>query len=368
MDFAVSKWLDSLRVELSQLPGFDKEGIYYKMPVSGLYVVGTTKLNRYLALTKEKRTGNLSLLRTFIIFLEYIYLSFRFIFGLKNNTIIAFQSDNYFALFFGNHRVRVCSVTMQEDIIVDLTQPKPQFNINSYLVGKSGFSNWAPQMRIIDVKGRIVKEQRLRGIAINRIKTDKLGLQEKNFIFEYKKAQLMEEKEIPLSNYIQNIECRLFECKADLQEIIDSDSRNIKFNYLFDSIAAAKIKLKNSGLSVVKTCPSHRDLNRGNVLFESSQSELKIIDWEFFSDAVVDYDIFVFVSNVRHNQKFSESYSYFAKWARLNDFKTYQFSMLLFLLEELRFLLDNLSVRKEKRKLDFQVIEDVARCLHSLTI
>ena len=97
------------------------------------------------------------------------------------------------------------------------------------------------------------------------------------------------------------------------------DEFNSLISMLFESLRA-------QGLESMPLSPSHRDLNRGNVLACEGYN-LRIIDWEFFGSAYYNYDMFIFLSNYRHSQDFLASWERYVEQASRFDIEAKQYNL-----------------------------------------
>jgi len=353
LDVALIKWLQGFKDILGKVKGFERNDTYYFMPRTSLYIRGFTTLKQYLQITKEKRTGNYKLIRDCVILLEYCNFKFVSIFRVTKNIIIAPVNDKYFALFVGNHRLRLSSISFDNDLVIDLTQPHPNFNKSSVNVVDSCFSALSPCQTIVDNGYRVLSEERLSGVAINRLPPKQIGQSEIDFLLTFRECSLTKYKRVNINEYVSNLQNSIFVKSVFLQ--LHEITTNAEVETFTSLISNLIDSLNSLEIEEVAIAPSHRDLNRGNVL-ACEGNNLRVIDWEFFGWSYCNYDVFVFLSNYRHSQDFRLSWSKYKDNAFLAGIEVKNHELIIFALEEIVFFVENYSVREWKNIRDFKVL------------
>ena len=353
MDIALTKWLQKFKEILYTIEDFDKQDTYYYMPKTSLYIRGSTTLMQYMYITREKRTGSYKVIRNSIILFEFLYFKIVSLFKLSNLKIILPASESYFSIFIGNHRIRLTSILFDNDLVIDLTEPRPNFNRNSASVGDGIFSSISPHQCVMDDECRIISEERFSGVAINRLASNLIKETEITFISDYRHLIFKNMKNISTNSFVDNIRTTVFNSSFQKQlNDVANEYELTEFNVL---VADFFEILCFSGPDKVTISTSHRDLNRGNVL-ACEGFNFRVIDWEFLGSAYYNYDMFIFLSNYRHSQDFGVSWKRYIEESNRFGIQIHEYEVLIFCLEEIVFFVDNYSVREWKNIRDFKVL------------
>lgn len=352
LDEGVKAWTGKILDVLNYKFDHPKLHTYYYMPIFKSFLADNVTLNSYLRLTKEKRSGSLPFLKTCIILLEYIFYLFRRLLKIRKATILLPKIDSYFAVFFGNHRVRFTSLNFDIDMIIDVTEGTPIFNSRSIKAFNSD-SNSFPPLGILSNDQRIITEERLNGIALNRMMAPTVKCSERKFITYYIDYLNARKIKIPIKGYLESFERKLsyFMLRFDFAELMPKElkeSLTIESNRLVNYLSTCDSKF-------IEIAPSHRDLNRGNILV-STDNSLRVIDTEFFDSAFYLYDIFILMSDYRHNQDVSKSIANFREEIEFFNVSYHKPDLCMIFLEEINFFIDNYSVRQSKNLRDLKVI------------
>ena len=353
MDTALNKWIGHFKNVLVRVEGFERSGRYYYMPRTTLYIRDFTTLKQYMRITKEKRTGSYKFARDIVIFCEYWSFKFSLLAKIPRENIVAPASGDYFSIFAGNHRMRLTSVSFDRDLVVDVTECLPTFNKSSAKVSDSCFSYLAPKQDVTSDDCRVISEERLSGVAINRISPELIKGAETLFLSKYRELALKNVVAVELGFYINSFKTTVTsELNISKLDELANEFCLEDFNRLVFKVcdALASIKVEN-----VMLAPAHRDLNRGNVL-ACETDELRVIDWEFFGGAYYNYDTFIFLSNYRHSQDLKLSWDRYLKACERMSIEPQPYEVLFFAMEEVIFFLDNYSVRRWKNVRDFKVV------------
>ncbi|WP_163929926.1 phosphotransferase [Paraferrimonas sp. SM1919] len=351
-DAALEVWFNELQSEISSL-GFGFKNVYfYYMPIFKRYVSTSISLRQYFKLTKEKRTGSYNFLRSLLVLSEFFLFKMKSKLGIRNGCISLRCPADLICIFFGNHRVRLSNKNLDSDLIVDLTPGTPIYN-NSTLCSCNSDIFISPKVVSLKENNRVIKEERLSGIALNRFDISVNFKVEADFVSSL------------LKNIRSSSDKKLYSSYRDLyvdkcSEFINMLSFNHNYNedivndfrFYSDKLLSVLDKQK---IKYVNVLDSHRDLNRGNVLI-MDDGELAIIDTEFYGPAYAFYDIFILLSDYRHNQNINESIKNVKCRLDFYDENLRFESILLILLEEVFFLIDNFSIRDDKNLRDISIL------------
>ena len=138
-------------------------------------------------------------------------------------------------------------------------------------------------------------------------------------------------------------------------------SKKQNFNSLLDSTEVLRNKLSLNLPKCISTCQNHGDLQFGNILWDTTNEKLWIMDWEFTKVRQYGYDLFVLCMSVRSTQEkkrinnvidngFNEKYSYYFQLFPHLDIANIYSLFTLFLLEELDFRLEEMEVAAYKNQ------------------
>lgn len=286
MDYAYKVWNNRLFSLLTDKYAFYEKALYYKIPKTSFYIKDGFTFKQYLFITKEVRSGRYPFLRFCLVVINYVLTKYL----RHGEKILAPASEQYFSIFLGNHRLRYTSVDYLNDLVIDLSDKKPDFNGSSLAVKNSVLAIYSPEQKIKDTP-RVIEEERLSGTPINR--TLFLQSDEINFIRAYLKLQSKDSYNISHSDYIADFKTKY--SNFLISEGGDSNNNHHDFGFLMSQIDSL-MSLAGANLKgTVKISMSHRDLNRGNV-FLCEDNALKLIDWEFCGPSYYKYDAFIFVS------------------------------------------------------------------------
>jgi hypothetical protein len=353
LDIALKKWFHSFKITLEKINGFDKNDIYYYMPRTTLYILGSTTLKQYMRITREKRTGSYKLIRNCIIFFEYLSFQVAKLSKLTRRKITLPVNENYFAIFVGNHRIRLSSISFDNDLVIDLTESKPGFNISAAHVVDSCFSSLSPNQCVLDDEYRVLSEERFTGVAINRLAFNSLKEAEITFLSNYRDCLLPNLRNVNVNEFVKKIRATIF--NLPLQQQLKGVAKEYDLNEFNTLVSELLESLCSEGPDELSVSPAHRDLNRGNVL-ACEGFNLRVIDWEFLGWAYYNYDIFIFLSNYRHSQDFGASWDRYTEESSRFGIEVQRYEVLIFALEEVIFFIDNYSVREWKNIRDFKVL------------
>lgn len=236
-------------------------------------------------------------------------------------------SEFYPVVLGGNNRLRLIDSSNSNAILISKNTDNDFFTnnaINAYQQRK--FSRLGMIPEILPINKTLYFEKQIEGLAINRnvldiLETDIVAKSIESFFsrqealsrgisfdtfLRYKSAILVQ-----FANTYKS------EKTSKLVELFIDTGRQVG-NYL--------------GNVSVKICPSHGDLNRGNVFLD--QNKVYIIDWEYYMYRYIDYDRVIYCNDLRH--KTSADYLSFFK-----EYDSFDFCVLTFLLEELSFRILN---------------------------
>jgi len=236
-------------------------------------------------------------------------------------------SEFYPIILGGNNRLRIIDSSNSNALLVSKNTANDFFTnnaINAFEQRK--FASLGVLPEILPINKTLYLERQIEGLAINRSVLD---------AFE--------------TDLIAKSINRFFAMQEELSRDISIDAflrykTSILVHFSNNSTAENTVDMVKSfidlgrqvrsylGNVLVKTCPSHGDLNRGNVFLD--QKQVHIIDWEYYMYRNIDYDRIIYCNDLRH--KALSDY--------LNFFKTtdsLDFCVLTFLLEELSFRILN---------------------------
>jgi hypothetical protein len=251
----------------------------------------------------------------------------------------------YPAILGGNNRFRFIDSSNRIAILIARDARSAFFTQNATRAFTSNiFSalNCIPE--ILSVDNRVYFEQQIDGVAINRISLDtSQNKASMDFIDSVSETQKKFIRFISLRAFLRY---KIFTIKAYL-----STSKLLEANRLLEQfIFYCSYALDNLENTEVPVCPSHGDLNRGNVFISSKN--FNIIDWEYFMYRYHPYDYIIFAHNLRHLD--INKYKCFFKNSDELNFNTF-----LFLLEELAFRIFNYKSDLPDSQMHIDALADI---------
>lgn len=209
--------------------------------------------------------------------------------------------DQYPAILGGNNRIRLISACNQYALVHAINN-KTKWSCDAVIHAIQYYSKCGcialPQVMSLSCGGYL--EQQIKGIAINRLTFQEKGkidftlTKSLNGYFDF---QILSGFKLSVDEY--------FKCKY--QYVIEkSTDENLVCDEEMKFIVSLKDKINLfTEADTIDCVYSHGDLNTGNI-FISKDHKVFIIDWEYFGVRNLNYDRFVYSTNLRHTNSNDE--------------------------------------------------------------
>jgi hypothetical protein len=302
---------------------------YFILPKLNLILRSNIHVNFFLDITREYRSNK----RFLTMAAAHIYISFILVllklklgrFFLKKISLKG--SDFYPIIIGGNNRLRFVDSSNSNALLIAKNSNSLLFTRNALRAySKAQFFDSSLIPDIIPINNRVYLEKQINGLAINRLvltnTQNELVTAELDSFFA---RQQNLNRDISIYTYLRY---KKFILKNFLSKA--KSNHSIDLYNIFNSIGN-KIE-QYFGAVNISVCPSHGDLNRGNIFFD--QDKISIIDWEYFMYHYSKYDITIYKYDLRH-----KPLSIYVEFIRRKQ--NIDFNMILFLLEELFFRMLN---------------------------
>lgn len=302
---------------------------YFIVPKLNLILRSNVHMYFFLDVTKEYRFNKR--LQTMVA--AHLYISIIAVilklglgrFFLKDISLKG--SDFYPIIIGGNNRLRFVDSSNSNALLVSKNSNSLLFIRNAmraYCQAKFFDLDLIPQ--IIPINNRVYLEKQIDGLAINRIAlTDAQNKLVNTTLDSFFARQEALSKNVSVSVLLRYK-------KSILQNFL-SKGKSDSISNLYKIFKNVSDKVEyNFGMVEISVCPSHGDLNRGNIFLD--QDKVSIIDWEYFMYRYAKYDIILYRYDLRHQSL--SAYVEFMRGKQHLDFNT-----ILFLLEELFFRILN---------------------------
>jgi len=340
----IGECIDYLNGVLGHDPGKAK---FVFIPRVNLILRLGSDVSLFLDVTREYRSHRKIV--TKILACSYIGLMAFFIkFRLASyflKVIILKAPEFYPIILGGNNRLRFIDSSNSNAILIAKNNNGELFTSNAiraYELGRLSSSGLIPD--ILPLSRRMYFERQIKGLAINRCSLDTL---KNNIVVRPLDAFFSQQKALS-----RPISCKVFlRYKAAILTNFARNSESgetLELVEMFNDIG--KQVAQYLGSTEVDVSPSHGDLNRGNVFLNNS--EISIIDWEYYMYRYVDYDRVIYRNDLRH--KTLADYIEFFKDEMMSDFNP-----LLFLVEELSFRILNYKVDVADSQIFIDKISDL---------
>jgi len=226
----------------------------------------------------------------------------------------------------------------------------------------------APKLFEINYDGRWYCEEYISGVSPDRLKygeADIMGQAIKPLRLLYQSTFQQKSKE----EYLKNI------CNSIHSNLKQSYNRNnYDLNRIISIVDTLYSKLLSKLPSKIAICQNHGDLQPGNILWNAELEKLWIIDWEFTRERQYGFDFFTILLSVRSKvgsakilhaaeHGISED-NYLLKMFPDLSKGNLEVFLLLFLLEELDFKVEELKYYQLKQKHDGLI--NYISCLESI--
>tara|TARA_B110000503_G_C7156999_1_gene417765 strand:+ start:822 stop:1922 length:1101 start_codon:yes stop_codon:yes gene_type:complete len=318
---------------ISYLNGFlwfdTQEKQHFILPKLNLIICSGIDVYLFLDVTKEYRSNKKFLTRAAALLYIFIIATILKL-GLGRlflKDIFLKGSDFYPVIIGGNNRLRFVDSSNSNALLIAKNSGSLLFTKNAMRAYcMSGFSDLNIIPEIIPINHNVYLEKQIDGLAINRVLLndaqnksvheglDSLFVRQEHLSREVSVRALLRYKKYILQNFLSEAK---FDDVSKLYKIFKSASDKVE---------------KHFGVLEVSVCPSHGDLNRGNVFLD--QDRVSIIDWEYFLYRYAKYDNIIYSYDLRHQSL--SAYREFIKEKQHLDF-----NVILFLLEELFFRILN---------------------------
>lgn len=286
-------------------------------------------ISLFLDVTKEYRSHtniNRRLLAIFYIGIIAVLLKFR-VANYFFKVISLEVSEFYPVILGGNNRLRIIDSANSNALLVSKNTGNEFFTKNAIKAFQQGeFLSLGAIPEVLAINNTLYFERQIKGLAINRRvmcsdETDIVTNQISNFFSVQETLS-------------RNISIRAFmRYKTAILIHFANISKSDKTSNLVELFISVGRQVEHhlGNISII-ICPSHGDLNRGNVFLD--KKDVHIIDWEYYMYRCIDYDRVIYDNELRHIVL--SDYLEFFKKSDLFDF-----SALIFLLEELSFRILN---------------------------
>jgi hypothetical protein len=330
-----SQFKDSKNLEqeinecISYLNGFlwfdTQEKKHFILPKLNLIICSGIDIHLFLDVTKEYRSNKKFLTRVAALLYIFIIAS---ILKLRLGRIflkdIFLKGSNFYPVIIGgNNRLRFVDSSNSNALLIAKNSGSLLFTKNAMRAYcMSCFSDLNIIPKIIPVDDRVYLEKQIEGLAINRIAlTDTQTRSINNTLDSFFSRQKDMTRDITLSTFIRYKKYILKFFSAS------SGSDNIQNMYKDFITVCDKIE-QHYGMVNISICPSHGDLNRGNIFLD--QNRVLVIDWEYFMYRYAKFDFIIYKYDLRHQP--------LSAYVKLINGITYsEFNVILFLLEDLFF-------------------------------
>ncbi len=236
-------------------------------------------------------------------------------------------SEFYPVILGGNNRLRIIDSSNSNALLVSKNTANDFFTNNAIKAFEmKKFADLGVLPEILPVNKTLYFERQIEGLAINRMELNVIQTE-----LVDKSINGFFEKQEKLSRYI-NIDAFIRYKTLILVHFAKTSKIENMSTMLETFVDLAREVGSHLGNASVNTCPSHGDLNRGNVFLD--QNEVHIIDWEYYMYRYIDYDRIIYCNDLRHKH-LSDYLEFFKESA------TIDFCVLTFLLEELSFRILN---------------------------
>ena len=301
---------------------------YLVLPKLNLILRSDISLYLFLDITKEYRSNKKFHIRAAahlyifaIIFILILKLGRFFFKGISLE-----GSDFYPVIIGGNNRLRFVDSSNSNALLIAKNPNSLLFTKNAVRAFcKSIFSDMDIIPRLLPINDRVYLEEQIEALAINRKTLTDVENEIINKTLEaFYVRQEDSSRDITIKSYFRYKRqiLRKFSVEIDLPHISN-------LYKLFCSFGN-KVE-QHFGPTKISVCPSHGDLNRGNVFL--NQDRVMIIDWEYFMYRYTKYDSILFKYDLRH-----QPLSAYLDFLKENNS---DFNVILFLLEELFFRILN---------------------------
>ena len=302
---------------------------YFIVPKLNLILRSDLNVHLFLDVTKEYRSNKRFLTR--VAALLYIFTIAGILklglgrFFLKD--ILLEGSYFYPIIIGGNNRLRFVESSNDCALVIAKNLTSPLFTKNAMRANcEVGFSDLRIIPDIFPINDMVYLEKQIDGLAINRIMLTDAQNKSVNAVLDSFFARQEDlSRDISVST--------LLRYKKSILQKFSSEARSCYISELCKLFNSISDKIEQLIGSIdVSVCPSHGDLNRGNVFLD--QDRVSIIDWEYFMYRYLKYDAIIFRYDLRHQPL--SAYIEFFKGNRYLDF-----DVTLFLLEEIFFRILN---------------------------
>ena len=302
---------------------------YFIVPKLNLILRSDLDISLFLDVTKEYRSNKQLLTR--VAALLYIFTIAGILrlrlgrFFLKN--FLLKGHDFYPIIIGGNNRLRFIDSSNSNALLIAKNSYSILFTKNAIRAYSStSFSDLKIIPEIMSINDRVYFEKQIKGLAINRIaftKTQNTSVNNALNSFFLRQKDLT--RDIPFNTFLRykKFILKYFLIKAGSKTKLD----------LYKTFVTVCDKAEDDYKMIdISVCPSHGDLNRGNIFLD--QNRVMVIDWEYFMYRYAKYDFIIFSNNLRH-----QSLSDYVKFFNENNHS--DFNIIVFLIEDLFFRILN---------------------------
>jgi hypothetical protein len=306
-----------------------KKNQHFVIPKLNLIIRPNIDIKLFLDVTKEYRSNSRFLTRVAaLIYIGLVVAAIRVRLGSLFLKVLSLETSEFYPIIIGgNNRLRFVDSSNNNALLVAKNCRSIFFTKNAMRAyHKENFFDLEIIPELLMINERVYLEKQISGIAINRmVLTD---LQERllnNSMDAFFLKQQDLSRVISLGTFLR------YKTSILLNYSDRAESTKIEeLSQLF--ITMGKRIEKYFGEYEVSVCPSHGDLNRGNVFLDGNK--VNIIDWEYFMYRNVDYDPVIFRHDLRH-KKLTDYVNFFER--NVN----FDFNVIIFLTEELSFRILN---------------------------
>ena len=320
---------------------------YLIIPKLNLVLRIDSKPSLFFAITKEFRSHQSPIMKILALgYIIFIGALLKFNLGRLFLNVVSMRGPVFYpAILGGNNRFRFIDSSNSIAILIARDTRSAFFTQNATSAYTNNFFsalNCIPE--IFSVNDRVYFEKQIDGVAINRIFLDaSQDNASRIFIDSVFETQKKFTRFISLKTFLRY--------KIATIKMYLTTSKLSEANRLLEQfILYCSYALENLGNIDIPVCPSHGDLNRGNVFINSKN--LNIIDWEYFMYRYRPYDYIIFTPNLRHLD-INEYKCFFKNSNELN------FSSFIFLLEELAFRILNYKSDLPDSQMHIDALADI---------
>ena len=193
----------------------------------------------------------------------------------------------------GNHSIRILEIDSDMCTVVLKRGYRKE-----YLLNEINIRTRFPQLKIPILRGAqadslLYREQRIRGVPINRIGDKRIVDRiTREAINELKSLYTASNSKVDFVFYVDHLRLSILDAIGKLPAIYSKDDRQ-KYEEIVDGLTACLNNVENRELITALT---HGDFQSANILYaeHDTKNSFYLIDWEYSKVRFILYDLFVF--------------------------------------------------------------------------